>query len=86
MVRLRASRNAGNEPLWFNVIMLLILCHTYYMLLSLFLALSALLYFSDVIVVGSLLLQVWYPSLGADPFKQEDFLQVRMCFSRGFFI
>ena len=21
-------------------------------------------------------LQVWYPSLGADPFKQEDFLQV----------
>jgi len=25
---------------------------------------------------GSLLLQVWYPSPGANPFKQEDFLQV----------
>lgn len=29
-----------------------------------------------LILVGSLFLQVWYPSLGADPFKQEDFLQV----------
>lgn len=30
------------------------------------------------ILVGSLFLQVWYPSLGVDPFKQEDFLQVRL--------
>lgn len=29
-------------------------------------------------MVVSLLLQVWYPSPGVDPFKQEDFLQVYM--------
>ena len=29
-------------------------------------------------MVVSLLLQVWYPSPGVDPFKQEDFLQVDM--------
>jgi len=34
------------------------------------------LYLSDSFLHGSLLLQVWYPSPGADPFKQEDFLQV----------
>ncbi|MFQ6619922.1 hypothetical protein Gotur_001276, partial [Gossypium turneri] len=31
---------------------------------------------SDLISVGSLFLQVWYPSPGVDSFKQEDFLQL----------
>ena len=38
------------------------------------------------IPVGSSLFQVWYPSSGADPFKQEDFLQVRTYFSRALLI
>lgn len=32
------------------------------------------------VLVGSSLLQVWYPSPGVNTFKQEDFLQVFKCF------
>ena len=36
------------------------------------------------ILVGSLFLQVWYPSPGVEPFMQEDFMQV--CMFSGLFI
>lgn len=33
-------------------------------------------YLSENFICAYSFLQVWYPSLGADPYKQEDFVQV----------
>lgn len=61
MVRLWPPRNAGNSFLQQP---------------SVFVKFCTFLTCLIYLLVKSSLLQVWYPSPGADAFKQEDFLQV----------